>query len=241
MVLDGKQCDLVATTLSNATMDLHLQFLEVWNINKVPPQVFNPIGDNRDRFIFYMQPCLHSLWVPGGRENDISTEYPRWNTTFHDFYTSIEQANPAYSFLLGTTVSVCDSKIWERPLVKMYLEGGSFVNGEPRSVLDLYNYQGRANLPVNYSGPIRVIKPFRENHTCDNSLFDEGGVLKCTSVGLEVLGQHGLLKNPIVKIVDMHEATNFACPDTSDGRHYSRGALRRQLTLLLKAMQSVPK
>ena len=237
MMDNGEHCQLTIPTFANATTNLHLQFQWSWRIGKLPNNTVNIMADNRDRFIFYMMPCLHELWTPGGREKHVP-EYPSWNSSFDDLFTSVEQANPAYAFLLGTAVAVCDSKLWDTALIKMYLEGKSFVNGEPRNEFSIYAYQGRANLSAKYSGPVPVLKSFRENHTCDNSLFDEGGVLKCTAVGLEVLSQHSLLTNPTVKILDMHDATKDRCNDTLDGRHYIRGlALRRQLTLLLKAMQ----
>ena len=233
----GRQCDHLAT-FSDGKSSLHLQFQRNWLIETIQHNIVEAIGSNRDRFILYMVPCLHSLWMPGGREVDIHNAYPNWTSNFNDFYSSLEESNPAHSLLLGTTVTVCDSKLWERPLVEMYLQGKNFINGEPRHEFNLYTYQGRANLSAKYSGPVPVLKSFRENHTCDNSLFDEGGVLKCTAVGLEVLSQHSLLTNPTVKILDMHDATKDGCNDTLDGRHYLRGlTLRRQLTLLLKAMQ----
>jgi hypothetical protein len=50
------------------------------------------------------------------------------------------------------------------------------------------------------------------------------------------------MKNPAVKVLDMHGATEFGCDDTNDGRHYTRGlSLRRELTLLLRAMQDAAK
>jgi hypothetical protein len=237
----GEQCDLIAT-FTNETTPLHLQFQRNWNIGKMSAGLLKTMSNNRNRFIFYMLPCLHALWMPGGREKDIHTEYPSWNGSFQEFFNSMEEADPAHGLLVATSVTLCDRKLWEKPLVDMYLEGKEFVNGKPISILNLYKYQGRTTLPANYSGPIPVLQSFRENHTCDNALFDEAGNLKCTAVGLEVLSQHHLMKNPAVKVLDMHGATEFGCDDTNDGRHYTRGlSLRRELTLLLRAMQDAAK
>jgi len=240
----GEQCQLTAT-FTNETTPINLQFQNKWEIGKIVPELRKILSNNRDRFIFYMLPCLHALWMPGGRERTIHTEYPSWNGSFQEFFNSLEEADPAHTFFVATSVAMCESKLWEMPLVEMYLQDKHFVNGEPRDILKLYEYQGMTRrpvpLPANYSGPIPVLQSFRENHTCDNALFDEAGNLRCMAVGLDVLMQHSLMKNPAVKVLDMHGATAFGCDDTDDGRHYTRGlSLRRELTLLLRAMQSTP-
>ena len=243
--MNSSECGLRASfskesaTFSNETANFHLSFQRHQDVGWLDDRVVEVMRDNRDRFIFFLLPCLHALWAPGGREKSVRSRYPSWNTSFHELYTSVEQANPAHSFLLGTTVAVCDSKLWETPLIEMYLQGENFVNGEPSHEFKLYNAQRNTSLHANYSGPVPVMSSFRENHTCDNSLSDEGGALKCSSVGLEVLLEHTLITNPAVRVVDMHGATEFGCNDTDDGRHYKRGlTLRRELTLLLRAMQS---
>ena len=110
----------------------------------------------------------------------------------------------------------------------------------PSGAVAFYTHGEEVPLPVNYSGPIPIITPFRLNHTCDNSLSHEAGGLKCTSIGLDVLLQHNLMKHPRIRVLDIHEATKDGCYDTGDGYHYG-GALivRRELTLLLKGMQSI--
>ena len=237
MMENGEQCAPRAA-FSNETTNLYLEFQSTWRIKKLEDYVVKAMGNSSDRFIFCNLPCLHALWIPGGFEApSIDAEYPQWSTHLHNFFTSIEESNPSYSFLLGTPVTVCDSKLWQKPLVEMYLQDENFVNGSPHDRFSLMRQ--KPTLPANYSGPVPVAKSGRKNHNCDNALFDEGGALRCTSVGLEVLSQHSLLNNPTVTIVDMHDATENGCDDANDGVHYIRGlTLQRQLTLLLKAMQT---
>ena len=119
----GENCELTIPTFANKTTNLHLQFQRNWRIGKLPNNTVEIMADNRDRFIFFMFPCLHELWTPWGQETD-APEYPDWNSSFDDLFTSVERANPEYAFLLGTTVAVCDSKLWNEELIKMYLHHG---------------------------------------------------------------------------------------------------------------------
>ena len=160
----GNQCK-VRATFSNGTDNLYLQFRKNFHIKKIQDDIVETMGTNRDQFIFYMVPCSHgALWIPGGRESEVLNAYPKWSSNFNDFYSSMEESYPAYSLLLGTTVTVCDSKLWERPLVEMYLQGKNFINGEPQYEFNLYTYKGgRAALPANFSGgPIPILKSFRK-------------------------------------------------------------------------------
>jgi hypothetical protein len=147
---------------------------------------------------------------------------------------------------VGTAVALCDSKLGvEKQLIDAYLRGSDTKN---ERLIDYYNRQKvdpSKLLALNHSGTFPVWKSFRANHSCDNSLFDETGALKCSATGLSVLEQHELFTSAIgvdeqrnkITVLDMHGATVNACDNTPDGRHYSQGPpMRRQLTLLLKAI-----
>jgi hypothetical protein len=172
-------------------------------------------------------------------EKYIDHLYPTCFPFFPDLFTSIEKANPVHSFFVGTTTAICESKLWAKKMVDMYLEGKEFVNGTPRPLATMYRNQKTAPLAANYSGPIPVLTSSRKNHQCDNFLFDDAGGMNCVAVGLETLAQHSLFNNSAVKVLDIRGASEFGCNDTTDGVHYIRGlSLRRQLTLLLRGMQS---
>lgn len=208
-------------------------------------KVVDIMKGNRDRFIFYLLPCLHQVWYPGLYEVYVNTLYPSCYPSSQDLFTSIEKANPAHSFLFGTTTVVCDSKLnyWKKQIIDMYLEGKEFVNGTPKPIADIYAHHYHAPLAANYSGPIPILTPSRKNHQCDNFLFDDAGGLNCMAVSLETLAQHSLfINNSAVKVLDIRGASEFGCEDMPDGIHYVRGLpLRRQLMLLLRGMQSTPR
>jgi hypothetical protein len=238
----GLQCDVQAMW-SNETNPIHLEFQNNFFIGEMEENIVDVIRKNRDRHIVFLMPCWHQLWLPGYFEMVTETKYPRCDSSFPDLYTSIEKANPLHSFLLGTATSACDSKReMFTKMIDMYLEEKHFVDGSPTWILPLYAISDTNPLPANYSGPISALTPSRKNHQCDKFLSDAVGNVNCVAVGVDALLQHSLLNNSAVKVLDMRGATEFGCNDTSDGVHYSRGLpLRRQLMILLRAMQSADK
>lgn len=234
----GKECDSRAT-FTNATMSIHLQNLNNYDLESTPKATLDAIRASPNRTIYFGLPCLHSLWSPGTRENAVHTDYAHWPDFFRKFYDSVEQAVTLQPLLFGTTVTLCDAKLGsEKELIDAYLRGEEFVYGTTTRLSDAYTH-GAVNLPPKYSGPIPLFRAFRKNHSSDNALFDETGGSKCTSVGLQVLAQHNLSKRSTTRLLDIHGVTANGCDNTPDGRHYTTGlTVRRELMLLLKAMES---
>lgn len=238
----GPPCNVLAN-FTNETSPIHLQYVAQWVIEEMKgdvPDVYDVVRDNRDRFIFYLFPCLHQLWVPGAFEVHINTVYPACHPVPQYLFASFEKANITHSLLFGTTTAVCDSKLWTAPMIDMYLEGRKFVNRTPEAIVKMYVHDYWAPLAANYCGTLPVITSSRQDHQCDNFLFDDAGGLNCMAVCLEALAQHSLFNNnAAVKVLDIRGASEFGCEDTHDGLHYRHGlALRRQLMVLLRGMQS---
>lgn len=243
---NSEKCIFQAALTNKSAPAIKLYYGAHYSLNPLPVktrELIQPLA----RFVFFGMPCLHSLWSPGSREKYVYTEYPKWSRNFDDFYNSIEPLASlnGMDVLLGTPVTVCEEKFEaESELIRAYLAEERFGDdpNKAKHQIEYYNYGFKKSikgaLPHDYRGPIPVLRDFRANHSADNALFDQGGVLECTVTGLTALHQrHGVLNGNFV-VADLQGATSNGCNGTDDGRHYILGVpLRRQLTLLLRAVQ----
>ncbi|KAI2501866.1 hypothetical protein MHU86_12558 [Fragilaria crotonensis] len=145
----GTPCRILAN-FTNGTTPIHLEFEVQWFVGEMEGHVVDVIRRNRNRFIFYLMPCIHQLWLPGSMEKYVDKLYPTCYPFFPDLYTSIEKANPAHTFFFGTTTAICDSKLWAKKMVDMYLEEKEFVDGTPRPLATMYRNKHTAPLAANY-------------------------------------------------------------------------------------------
>jgi hypothetical protein len=210
-----------------------------------PQTLQNGIRFSKAASLYIGLPGLHEVWIPGGRELEVT----RQDDTFN-LLTAIEGrlsvvAGDGRQTVVGTATPVClfgadgnGEMAAEGRLLAMYLDGAELEGEKHSKEIKAYNLQltetntermpkwqkarllahRHQALGPSYHGPIVPIRKCCTNHRCDNETFNNNGIANFNAVALRAVARF-----PTLRVADAWKATiGHECSGTTDGRHFNK-------------------